>query len=634
MGKAVVYLGASSPVHKTHTALIRALLDEGHDHVFIFILCWSPDRFGATAAAGTAQLAKWLLGFPAADRARVTLDMVKGEADGAKKMRAVLGPEAAPQVEVCFSQKYSGQTERINQNWLPLYTKEFPGATARFLTDEIDPGAAAFGTSKFVDCLAAFREAKGSANAIAALDEWCPEQETPKGWAAYVKGLLHGANDDPFYTPAELEARQVGFFADSSVRQALDGAWRTTKIPGGAAQYFADPKNFGTFWHKMAIDADAALFKRYCLRQQGTIVPSALEMMPPVPPVPVSVDGASAGAGAGAGAGGKPYTVLAAAAMHTTAERLVASDPARFSYYVSKWRKFPDGTDNITLGGFDPVDKVSGSDVLFLASFDTNDTTLSQLHALTWLCESAFVHSLTVLLAFLPTGTMERYLQPGRIPAGNTLAKLLSALPATGGKRTRIMIYDVHAPPTQYFFGNTCAASLHTACPLAIAKINAMDESERIDCVAFPDDGACKRFAKFFQKHLKGVEIVTCNKVRTDAGGRIVTVTDGSPAGKHVMIMDDLIQTGGTLYESAVALQKAGAKSVSGFVVHAVFPGNGFKRFLKGGDRAVFERFWLSSSNPAVCQQIPSGDVFEVLDLAPRIVHDLEGEPSGRSAWS
>jgi phosphoribosylpyrophosphate synthetase len=98
--------------------------------------------------------------------------------------------------------------------------------------------------------------------------------------------------------------------------------------------------------------------------------------------------------------------------------------------------------------------------------------------------------------------------------------------------------------------------------------------------------------------------------------------------------MDDLIQTGGTLYECAVALKKAGAQSVSGFVVHAVFPNGSFTRFLRGGDRAVFARFWLSSSNPAVCAQIPSGDVFEVLDLAPRIVHDLVHEPSGRSAWS
>ena len=46
---------------------------------------------------------------------------------------------------------------------------------------------------------------------------------------------------------------------------------------------------------------------------------------------------------------------------------------------VSKWRKFPDGTDNITLGGFDPQDTVSGRDVLFLASFESNDVTMSQV---------------------------------------------------------------------------------------------------------------------------------------------------------------------------------------------------------------------------------------------------------------
>jgi len=196
------------------------------------------------------------------------------------------------------------------------------------------------------------------------------------------------------------------------------------------------------------------------------------------------------------------------------------------------------------------------------------------------------------------------------------------------------MIYDVHAPPTQYFFTGSAACTMHTACPLAVSKIKAMAADERIDCVAFPDDGAHKRFSKFFMKHLPGVEIVICNKVRTDDNKRVVVISDGKPKGKHVLIMDDLIQTGGTLYECAVALKKAGAESVSGFVVHAVFPNASYKRFLTGGDRAVFARFWLSSSNPAVCGQIPSGDVFEVLDLAPSIVHDLENEPSGRSAWS
>lgn len=61
--RVVVYLGASAPVHATHTKLIETLV-EGFDKVFIFILAWSPDRAGVTASAGAAQLNKWLLGFP------------------------------------------------------------------------------------------------------------------------------------------------------------------------------------------------------------------------------------------------------------------------------------------------------------------------------------------------------------------------------------------------------------------------------------------------------------------------------------------------------------------------------------------------------------------------------------------
>jgi len=320
--------------------------------------------------------------------------------------------------------------------------------------------------------------------------------------------------------------------------------------------------------------------------------------------------------------------------MGMMAERVAAADPFRFEYYMSKWRKFPDGTDNITLGGFEPEDRVSGRDVLFLASFDSNDTTLSQLHALCFLCESALLSSLTVLLAYLPTGTMERYLQPGRIAAANTTAKLLSQLPPTGGKRTRIMLYDVHALPTQYFFTGSCAATLHTACPLVIDQINQSDAGERIDCIAFPDDGAAKRFGKFFQAHLKGIEIVVCNKVRTEGNKRAVVISDGDPKEKFVLVVDDLIQTGGTMYECAAKLKSSGAKSVSAFAVHAVFPNESWRRFLRGGDRSAFAKFWLTNSNPAVCKEIPAGDVFEALDLTPRLMRDLAQEPSGRAAWS
>ena len=70
--RVLVYLGASAPVHATHTRLVRALLDEGADKVFVFLLRWSPDRHGVTADAGLAQLRRWCdAALPAADRARL-----------------------------------------------------------------------------------------------------------------------------------------------------------------------------------------------------------------------------------------------------------------------------------------------------------------------------------------------------------------------------------------------------------------------------------------------------------------------------------------------------------------------------------------------------------------------------------
>ena len=106
----------------------------------------------------------------------------------------------------------------------------------------------------------------------------------------------------------------------------------------------------------------------------------------------------------------KKYVVIAAPGMEEFAKALVATDSSRFTYFETQWRKFPDGTDNIYIGGFYPVDYIHDANVLFLASFYSNDATLSQYHALTMLCES-FVDSMTILLPFYPTGTMERVLK-------------------------------------------------------------------------------------------------------------------------------------------------------------------------------------------------------------------------------
>ena len=92
---------------------------------------------------------------------------------------------------------------------------------------------------------------------------------------------------------------------------------------------------------------------------------------------------------------------------------------------------------------------------------------------------------------------------------------------------------------------------------------------------------------------------------------------EGNCEGKHVVIVDDMIQTGGTLYECGRVLKAdMGAASVSAFCTHGIFPNESWRRFAMvpenacreasaAGDRAIFEKIWLTNSNPTVVSQLP-----------------------------
>mmetsp|Transcript_48838 Transcript_48838/g.78703 ORF Transcript_48838/g.78703 Transcript_48838/m.78703 type:complete len:200 (-) Transcript_48838:1431-2030(-) len=140
----------------------------------------------------------------------------------------------------------------------------------------------------------------------------------------------------------------------------------------------------------------------------------------------------------------KAYQIIAHPAQESLAKRMVAADSKRFTYHPTSWGKFKDGTDNIEVGGFYPVNYIRGQHVLFLSSFHDNDATLSQFHVLNMLCES-FVDSMTVILAYYPTGTMERVLREGQVATASTLARLFFESPARWQARASHGLRLAHA---------------------------------------------------------------------------------------------------------------------------------------------------------------------------------------------
>jgi len=311
----------------------------------------------------------------------------------------------------------------------------------------------------------------------------------------------------------------------------------------------------------------------------------------------------------------KRYQLVAAPAWEALALRMEKAYPERFHFHKTSWGKFPDGTDNIEVGGFTPHNVIAGERVIFLASFHNNDVTLSQFQVLVMLLQS-FVKELVVVLPYYPVGTMERTVKEGQVATANTYAQMFSNLPSCG-KPTRLLIYDLHTLQNRFYLHGNVIGSLKTTIPLLLPEI----KKEGIDCVAFPDDGAAKRFAHEFTD--LDVEIVTCGKVR-DGDERKVTIQEGNPENKTIIIVDDLVQSGGTLFECAQVLKAAGAASVSAFCAHGVFPKEAWKRFDKGGDRAVFKNFFLTNSIPTTTDALPEGGVFKVIDLMPQVIFDLD----------
>jgi ribose-phosphate pyrophosphokinase len=293
-----------------------------------------------------------------------------------------------------------------------------------------------------------------------------------------------------------------------------------------------------------------------------------------------------------------------------TIARQMAELDGRIELGVVDWKRFPDAWPNIMIRGFDDL---RNRDVAYLASLDSPETVFEQWSVMLAIAE-ARPKSFRLLLPYFPTGTMERIDMEGQVATASTLARLLSALPPSGPGPIPLYMWDVHALPIRHYFGANIAPRFKTGTKVLKARL----EQEGDVTVAFPDEGAWKRFKVLFSDD-QGKPLfpfVICRKQR-HGDKRIVTVIEGDPAGKNVVIVDDLVHSGGTTIECMHAMKAAGAVKVSAFATHGVMEKDAWKRFLNAG----FYRVWITDSCPVTAGLVKDQPPFEVLSLVKSMIN-------------
>ncbi len=307
--------------------------------------------------------------------------------------------------------------------------------------------------------------------------------------------------------------------------------------------------------------------------------------------------------------------LLASPRMQRMAEQVVTAADGRIELGNISWGKFPDRWPNSFIHN---AEDLRSRRVSFLACISKPEDFFEEWSAMNILANLGPV-SLRIFMPYFPTGTMERIDEEGQVPTASTLADLFSALPPAGPGPIRLYLMDLHALAIRHYFDKKSICIVpKSGMKLLLARLK--EEQARSDkpiAIGFPDEGAWKRFKRFFLDENKKplFPFIVCRKIRREGEPPIVTVSEGDPRGYHVVVIDDLIHSGGTTIECKDALFEGGAAAVSAYVTHAVMENDGWIRFLDTG----FTHVWITDSCPETANRVKGLGQYEVFSLANNI---------------
>jgi len=229
----------------------------------------------------------------------------------------------------------------------------------------------------------------------------------------------------------------------------------------------------------------------------------------------------------------------------------------------SNIRKFKDGEIYVEIN-----ENIRGNNIFFIQSVSSpaNDNLMEMLLCIDALKRSS-AKNITAVIPYFGYARQDRKV----VPRTSISAKLVSNLITQAGA-DRVVTVDLHAGQIQGFF-DIPVDNLFTT-PLFARHIKKKIKSKNIICVA-PDVGGVERSRALGRILNVGLAIV--DKRRPKPGQSQVMNVIGDVKGKTCIIVDDIIDSGGTIVNAAKALKQRGAKDVYVYISHGVLSGDAVK---------------------------------------------------------
>jgi ribose-phosphate pyrophosphokinase len=260
-----------------------------------------------------------------------------------------------------------------------------------------------------------------------------------------------------------------------------------------------------------------------------------------------------------------PYETTEAKIFTCTQSRYLAEHIAK-AYGVKLGNVI---TSTYSDGEFQPSyeESIRGTRIFIIGSTHPGPENLMEMLLMIDAAKRASARHITAVMPYFGWARQDRKDKP-RVPiAAKLVAKMLEAAGAT-----RIITMDLHADQIQGFFEKPVDHLFASTVFLPYLKSLNLDNLT----IASPDMGGSKR-AYAYSKALES-DVVICYKQRAKANIISHMELIGDVTGKNVVLVDDMVDTAGTLTKAADLMMERGAKSVRAICTHPILSGSAYER--------------------------------------------------------